>query len=220
MSDATFAMPSPMPNPLAILKPEPIERLYTLEEFLKKEAKSIYKHEFYNGKIIPMSRAKAPHNAISGNVITALNNAIDKANKNYVVLASDQLVYFPKFNFGVYPNALVVCEHLEFYDKNQVMLTNPILLVEVLSKSTRKFDQNGKFDLYKTLPSFREYVLVEQNGVSVETRFRVEPNLWREQTETNQAAMVRLDSLGLEIAVRDIYKRVPGMAGYTIPPAT
>ena len=211
MSDMSFAVPPVMPNPLAVIKPEPVERLYTLGEFLKKEANSIHKHEYHNGKIIAMPRAKAPHNIIAMNIGTALNIAIDKANKNYIVLGSDQMVYLPELNFGLYPDALVVCEELEHFDENQVLLINPILLVEVLSKSTRKYDRGSKFDFYKTLPSFREYMLVEQTGVRVETRFRVEPNLWRETTVADPAAAVKLESLGLEIAVRDIYKRVPGL---------
>lgn len=209
-SHPATAKPAPA-NPLAVLPPTKQPRLYTLAEYLRREARTIHKNEYYNGKIVPMSYAKAPHNIIAANIITALNIAIDKANKDYLVLGSDQKIYFEHLNVGVYADALVVCEHMEFYDDNQLLLTNPILLVEVLSPSTRKFDRQGKFDLYKTLPSFREYVLVEQNTASVETRFREQPNLWRETQITDPAAEVWFESLGLSIAMKDIYKRVPGI---------
>ncbi len=195
-------------NPLAVLKPAKPPRLYTLAEFLRKEEKSLRKHEYHNGKIIVMSYSRLPHNLISGNIITALNIAIEKIGKDYMVATSDQMVYFTDLNIGVYPDALVVCEKPEFYDDGQLLLTNPVLVVEVLSKSTRNYDLKGKFDLYKTLPSFREYVLVEQNKISVETRFRVEPNLWRENRETEIEATLKLESLGISLPIKDIYKKV------------
>ena len=198
-------------NPLAVLTPAKPPRLYTLSEYLRKEEKSLRKHEYHNGKIVAMPYSRLPHNLISGNIITALNNAIEKTGKDYIVASSDQLVYFTDLNVGVYPDALVVCEKPEFYDDGQLLLTNPVLVVEVLSKSTRNYDLKGKFDLYKTLPSFREYVLVEQTKVSVETRFRVEPNLWRENRATDLAVDLRLESLGISLAMKDIYKKVEGL---------
>lgn len=195
-------------NPLAVLKPSKPPRLYTLSEYLRKEEKSLRKHEYYNGKITVMPYSRLPHNLISSNIITALNNAIEKTGKDYIVASSDQLVYFTELNIGVYPDALVVCEKPEFYDDGQLLLTNPVLVVEVLSKSTRNYDLKGKFDLYKTLPSFREYVLVEQDKISVETRYRVEPNLWREHKEMDIATDLRLESLGISLPMKEIYKRV------------
>ena len=209
-SHPTLAKPAPA-NPLAVLPPTKQPRLYTLAEYLRREARSIHKHEYHNGEIIPMASAKLSHNIIASNIITALNNAIDKAGKEYLVLGSDQKVYFEAQNVCVYADVLVVCEKIETYDDGQMLLTNPILVVEVLSRSTRKFDQNGKFDLYKTLPSFREYVLVEQTKVGIETRFRVQPNLWREPQADDPAAEIWLESLGLSISAKDVYKRVPGI---------
>lgn len=184
------------------------KRVYSLEYYLQKEANARRKHEFYNGQIVPMPYAKAPHNLIAANIITALNIAIDQAGKDYVVLSGDQKVYFPELNTGVYADVLVVCEKMEFYDKQQLLLINPILAVEILSRSTRYYDRHGKFDLYKTLPDFQEYMLVEQDSVHIETRYQTEPNLWRYQTETRPDGIVQLDALGLQIAVKDIYKRV------------
>lgn len=200
-------------NPLAVLKPVKPPRLYTLADYLQKEAKSLRKHEYHNGKIVAMPYSRLPHNQISANILVALTIALEKPDKDYIVVGSDQLVYIPELNVGLYPDALVVCEKPEFYDDGQLLLTNPVLVVEVLSKSTRIYDLKGKFDLYKTLPSFREYVLVEQNKISVETRFQVEPNLWRENKETDLNAIVQLESLGISLALKDVYKKVEGLIG-------
>jgi Uma2 family endonuclease len=88
------------------------------------------------------------------------------------------------------------------------LLLNPTLIVEVLSKSTQKYDRSGKFDEYKTLPSFLEYVLVRQDICYVETRYREEPGLWRETVVTDPDGQVHLRSLGCSIPVKGIYKNV------------
>lgn len=114
----------------------------------------------------------------------------------------------PELNYSLYPDALVVCEAPAYFDDNEVLVINPVLIVEILSKSTRKYDQLGKFEEYKTLPSFREYVLVEQEKISVETRFCVKPHLWRDRTFNDPTQAVFLESLGVELQLNDIYKNV------------
>lgn len=81
-------------------------------------------------------------------------------------------------------------------------------MVEVLSKSTQKHDRTSKFDLYKSLPSFREYVLIRQDKYEVEIWFREEPNLWRETIVTGLAASFLLASVGCRIALADVYEHI------------
>ena len=70
-----------------------VEKIYTFHEYLKREEKSIEKHEFYNGQIIKMPGAKVRHNLVAGNIMTALNNLIDTLFDTYLVLKSDQKIY-------------------------------------------------------------------------------------------------------------------------------
>ena len=93
------------------------------------------------------------------------------------------------------------------HDRRDV-ITNPLLIVEVLSPSTQAYDRRGKFELYKLLPSFQEYVLVDTDTHSVETRFQEEPNLWRIKTETDLNNSVKLRSIGVEISMLDIYEDI------------
>lgn len=194
-------------NPLAVLKPRKKSKTYTLEEYLRREARSVHKHEYYNGKIIRMPYAKGPHNIIAANVITALNNAIESLDKDFTVFTSDQKIYFPELNYGVYADTLAVAEKPLYRDEEQLLLINPVLVVEVLSKSTESYDRHGKFDEYKTLPSFSEYVLVRQDKVYVETRFRREPGLWQETIVTEPSGHIRLQSIGCSISLGQIYKK-------------
>jgi Uma2 family endonuclease len=125
-----------------------------------------------------------------------------------IVLAAKQLIYFPKLNFSVYPDVLVVCEAPQYFDDNQVLLINPILVVEVLSRSTGKYDRTTKFDEYKTLDSFKEYVLIDQKKCRIETRFQEEPGLWREKVYTNLSDSILLKSVDCAVEASMIYRKI------------
>ena len=195
-------------NPLAVLKPVRESRYYTLSEYLRREERSRELHEYYNGIITKLPMALGPHNIISANMATVLNMTFMAENKNYIVFNSQQLVYLPELNFGFYPDVLVVCETPQYYDKNEVLLINPVLIVEVLSRSTGKYDRTTKFDEYKTLDSFQEYVLINQKKCLVETRFKEEPDLWREKRYTEMSDSVLLKSLDCSINMQMIYRNV------------
>ena len=86
------------------------------------------------------------------------------------------------------------------------MLINPILVVEVLSKSTQKYDRTGKFDKYKTLESIREYVLIRQDEYYAEVWYRKEPGLWQETIIKNVSDNLTLQSVGITISMQNIYE--------------
>ena len=183
-------------------------KTYTLTEYLRKEAKSVDKHEFINGHIIKMPYAKGPHNIISANMITQLNIALEQQGKNYIIFPSDQKIYFPSLGDGVYADALAVCEKPIYWDDEKLLLINPLIVVEVLSKSTQKYDRTGKFDKYKTLESFREYVLIRQDTFYAEVWFREKPGTWKETIVTDLSKQLPLQSVGIEIPMQRIYKNV------------
>jgi Uma2 family endonuclease len=196
-------------NPLTVLPPvKPPRRLYTLAEYLRKEERSEELHEYENGIIIKLPMARGPHNEITMNMATALNNAFKANGKKYRVFGGQQLVYMPKLNFSRYPDILVICEKPEYFDDNEVLMMNPILIVEVLSKSTRSYDRKGKFDEYKTLASFKEYVIIDQNKPFIETRFQEKPNHWVFGECTDLEGSVDLKSVGCTITLKDIYNNI------------
>lgn len=82
------------------------------------------------------------------------------------------------------------------------------MIVEVLSKSTRNYDKGKKFKLYETLPSFIEYVLIEQKKPSVESWFRESPNNWNTIQETDLKKSILLRSLGVSVPLADIYENI------------
>ena len=194
--------------PLAVLKPEREPRYYTLSEYIRREEHSEGLHEYYNGIIIKLPMAKGPHNTIIMNLGTVLNNAIEANDKNYRVMGGQQAVYLSRLNLSLYPDVLVVTETPVYFDKNEVLLINPILIIEVLSRSTKSYDRIEKFTKYKTLESLREYVLVDQKMCYVESRFREEPNLWRDTIVQDMSSSIYLKSIDCTIDIEKIYKHI------------
>jgi Uma2 family endonuclease len=187
------------------LKPSPT---YTFLEYLKKEERSIHKHEFYTGQIIRMPGSKHTHNAIAANLIGAFKYLLRPLPKRYIVLLSEQKVYIEQENLCLYPDALVICEKPELWRGREDLIINPLITVEVLSKSTSNYDRTGKFLYYQSLPSFEEYILVEQNRIEVQTWFKIQPDTWHKTVCTDINASIELRSLGVSIPLSEIYEYV------------
>ena len=195
-------------NPLAVLKPEKQPRRYTLSEFLRRAEKSEELLEYYDGIITKLPMAREPHNEIIINVGSAFKNAIKTNVKKYRVLGGQQKVYMPALNHGVFPDVIVIDDAPKYWDDNKVLLINPIVIVEVLSRSTKKNDRTSKFTDYKTLESFKEYVLIEQNKCLVETFYQAQPGVWHVTVCKNINESIYLKSIDCTISLSDIYENI------------
>ena len=163
------------------------ERLFTIEEYYKREDKSLHKHEYHNGKIILMPGSKLKHNRISSRIIAYLEIFIETNQLDFILSTSDTKVHVADYNKIFYPDALVICEKPEYFEGRENTITNPTLIVEVLSMSTSNFDKTTKFEMYRSLPSFKEYVLVYQD--------REQVTVW---TKQNDGSWLPKDYVGLE----------------------
>ncbi|RYF46090.1 MAG: Uma2 family endonuclease [Cytophagaceae bacterium] len=184
------------------------EKTYTLNDYLLRESRSRNKHEFYNGKIIRMAGAKARYNQIAANLIGSLKYALRPLARRFIVYNSDQKIYIESENVGVYPDALVICDEPQFWQGREDLIVNPLLVVEVLSRSTASFDRSGKFLLYEQIPSFQEYVLVEQNYARVESWFRTSEHSWDKTVQTDLNSTIQLRSAGVSLPLAEIYEHV------------
>ena len=165
------------------------EKLYTLAEYFELSERSEEKLEYHNGKIITMSGGTTNHSGIALRIGAALLYLLE--NKPFEVYNSDiriQIIDYGKF---VYPDAVVVNNQPEYYENRRDTIVNPLLVVEVLSPSTEKKDRTSKFMAYRTIPSLREYVLVDQDQPRVTTFFRNDAQHWEDA-----------DAIGLEENVR------------------
>lgn len=186
-----------------------------LEKYLDSEIRSAVKHEFYNGKVRKMPGSTYNHNKIAANFIIELGSKIIQNNLSFDIISSDQKIYIPKLNQVLYPDALVVFEGPIYFNNRNDLLLNPILIVEVLSPSTKAYDRSDKFLSYKNIPSFKEYVIVDQDKIEIETWHNEAPHLWRETKFTQEHKTLSLKSIGVDIAIDKIYRNITFEANTT-----
>jgi hypothetical protein len=183
-------------------------KLFTIEEYLELEERSLTKHEYDKGKIIEMAGGTIAHNQLSGKIITQLNIAADTSDETFLVYTSDMKIWIESRDRFVYPDAVTVAQRPELYNNRRDIITNPLLIVEVTSISSETFDFHGKFHLYRTIPSFMEYLLVSQEMHHDIRQYREAPDLWRTTDYLGLDEMIPLQSMGVEISMQGIYRGV------------
>jgi Uma2 family endonuclease len=124
------------------------------------------------------------------------------------VFVSDQRLWIPKKRLYTYPDVLVIAGDLELQTGRKDTIMNPVLIVEVLSKSTADYDRGDKFAAYRTIPSFQEYILVNQYSQQIEHYVKGKGRKWDFQAYDETDAVVQLGTINLELAIGDIYDKV------------
>jgi Uma2 family endonuclease len=178
----------------------------TESEYLALERESLDKHEYWDGEVFAMAGASFVHNQIVGNLTRVLGNLV--LDTPCIVLPSDMKVRVPLRKGGyVYPDVSIVCGKPEHIDERTDVITNPLVVVEVLSGSTELFDRGEKFAGYRSLPSLVDYLLVAQDQVRIEHYARGPDGTW---VLRELGPGTRLQCMGLpgEITIDDIYRKV------------
>ena len=178
---------------------------YTIDEYLLLEEKAPYKSEFEKGRIKAMSGGTLDHNTIAQNIGTAISNELRKKGKKCRVNNSDLKIRIEAYDKAVYPDVSVICNKAEYFKNRKDIVTNPLLVVEVLSKSTKDYDRGTKFTQYRSIAAFKEYVLIDQEMARVEVWSKLEDNIWRVLDIKGLEASIHLVSLDCEIQMSDIY---------------
>ena len=169
------------------------------QQYLEDEKVREIKHEYINGEIYARNDFSRNHVQLTGNVARQFGNFLADDFRFEVFLSKMKLRV--KGNF-FYPDVLVVDGNDKTHD---YYVEKPLIIVEVLSKSTRRFDQTGKFEFYKTIPSLEEYVLIEQDFAEIEVCRRA--NNWYPQRYF-LGDEITFESIDLTVSVEAIYKRV------------
>lgn len=200
-----------------IAKPKTIQntywdytKVYSLEEYFELEEKAPFKSEFRNGKIVTMSGGTLEHGDISGNIYLIMRLVIKTLSEKYRVFSSDQKIYIPAHNHGVYTDTFVVKDVPVLHDKSSFSVTNPMIVFEVLSNSTANYDRSGKFRKYQTLSSFQEYVLIDQKMPIVDVLVKTSGG-WVMNTYIGLDAVVPLKTMNCEIKMSDIYENIDNL---------
>jgi Uma2 family endonuclease len=181
-------------------------KTYTAEEYLEAEINSVDRHEFINGEIILMAGGSPDHNEITTNLVFALKLALK--GKPYRTFSSDQRLLIPQLNNYTYPDVMVVAKPIELQSGRTDTITNPLLIAEVLSKGTKAYDRDEKFASYRSIPSFQEYLLIDQYRVRVEQYSKTESNKWIFSEYSSMGDRLMLTSVQVEIAIADLYENI------------
>lgn len=176
----------------------------TYAEYLALEAASPVKMQFVDGVAYAMAGGTIDHAEIAARVIVALSGLVQLGRARCRVYTADAKVHVSASGNSYYPDVSVVCGRPEVADVDGNALTNPTMLVEVLSDSTESYDRGKKFRDYRRLPSLKHYLLANQDEARLEHYRRNDDGTWT-LTIAEAGARVALPDLGGDLVVDEIY---------------
>ena len=183
-----------------------VSKRYSIEEYLAIEVESEFRNEYRDGEIVPMAGGLPNHNQIAGNVYATFNFAF--RGKPLQAFITDQRLLIPEKRTYTYPDVMVIQGQLELQAGRKDTVMNPLLIVEVLSRSTADYDRHEKFRDYRSIPSFQEYVLIDQYSQHIEHFVKVSAKKWDFQEYDETDLVVKLVTIDLEVAIVDVYDKV------------
>ncbi len=176
------------------------------EEYLRIEREAETKSEYDNGVMFAMSGGSLAHSSIAVRLIAAMTGQLD--GKGCRVVGSDLRIQVARPGPYFYPDLSVVCGEPQLADDQKDMLLNPVVIFEVLSKSTEAYDRGQKFAHYRRLESLRDYVLVSQGEPLMEVFSKGEAGTWTLTEFVGIEAVCRISSVGCEVALAEAYRDV------------
>lgn len=179
---------------------------YSSADYLALEVESLTRSEYRDGEIIEMTGGTPAHNEITGDLFVLLKAALK--GQPYSVFVTDQRLWIPGANTHCYPDIMVVPRPLVLLDGRKDTVTNPLFVAEVLSDSTKAYDQGDKFVAYRSIETFREYLLVDQHRIYAEQYVKQSANQWLMIEHDGSDARITLSLLDIEIALADLYAGV------------
>lgn len=181
----------------------------TEEQYLEIERAAEFKSEFHDGQMFAMAGGSPNHsllaNQIGGMLFARLRQPCRAFN-------SDLRIKVPQTGLYTYPDCSVVCGDLEFVGDRKDVIVNPILLAEVLSPGTEAYDRGKKFESYRTIPSFREYLLIHQDRRHVEHYSKQDDGSWVLREHSGESAIIAIARWSIEIPLAELYANVTDLA--------
>ena len=183
-----------------------LQKTYTPAEYLELEEKAEFRSEYRDGEIVPMAGGTTNHNRISLNV--ASNLTFSLKGQSYEVYMSDVRLWIPPNRQYTYPDVMLIQGEPIYWENTTSTVTNPRLIVEVLSKSTGNYDRSEKFDYYRSIPTLQEYILIDQSCYHVLQYVKTSPTQWLLTDHHQAEGIIQFGSIDLVLSLEDIYDRV------------
>jgi len=181
-------------------------RFVTPKDYLDWERGQETRHEWFDGEIYAMTGASREHNLLCGNTLSALHGQLRGGTCE--VYNNDMRVKVSETGMYTYPDIAVACGRPEFEDAEVDTLLNPVLIIEVLSDSTERYDRGAKFAHYRSLPSLQDYLLVAQDHCRVEHYRRQDASHWLLSEHQALGDIIELESVQCRLLLADLYERV------------
>lgn len=177
-----------------------------VREYFEREESAFEKSEFFEGELFAKTGASVNHNHIALNVGAELRDRLKE--RPCLVFPGDIKVQMEHGRHYVYPDASVVCEEIEYGMGRKDVIANPVVVVEVLSPSTRVYDSRDKFAAYRELPPLREYILIHRDRVMVEQFINQSPDLWQLRIYRRVLDDLRIEAVETVLPLTEIYRNV------------
>jgi Uma2 family endonuclease len=176
----------------------------TAAEYLDWERQQVERHEFYDGEVFSQSGGTRRHSHIGANSIRSIGNLLE--GHDCVVHGSGMRIHIEATGTYVYPDVSVVCPPIE--GEGDDVISNPVLVVEVLSPSTEDFDRGTKFGYYRQIPTLKDYLVISQDRARVEHHFRNDGELWSLRDVEGLDETLKLASIQMDLTLAEIYAKV------------
>lgn len=189
---------------------------FTIEEYLEMERASNEKHEYCQGEIFLMSGAGPEHTLVFRNLFTELSYRSKR--KPCRPCHNDMRVHIPENTLFTYPDISIFCKDIRYLDKEKDSAIGPAGLIEILSPSTRKYDRGKKFDLYRQIPSLKEYILVDSLAIHIQIFGRSAYGHWESQEYKSLTDNIEVTTIGINLTLFDIYEGTTAFERSSPPP--
>jgi Uma2 family endonuclease len=180
---------------------------FSIEDYLESERKSFEKHEFYQGEIFAMAGASIQHNQIVGNTLVSVGSHLSNSSKCQV-FPSDLKIHCQSNSLFTYPDLSIICGKIETLENHKDIVTNPIVLIEVLSESTRDYDRGEKFRLYREINSLKEYILISSLEMLVEKYEKQPDGTWILHEYKNENDDLFITNISLQLKLKSLFRNV------------
>ncbi|MBE9009687.1 Uma2 family endonuclease [Pseudanabaenaceae cyanobacterium LEGE 13415] len=178
----------------------------TIEEYLEFELNSDERHGYINGNIVLITGGTPDHNELSIALATFLRSGL--RGQPYRVFATDQRLWIPEPSLYVYPDVMVLERPIQLQPGRTDTVINPCFIAEVLSKSTQNHDRSEKFLAYRSIESFREYLLIDQYKIQIEHYVKTAANQWLLTLYNDPNAVLTLNAFDVQISIAELYENV------------
>lgn len=182
------------------------KKKFTIEEYLEFEEASEQRHEYYQGEIFPLAPVTIHHNRINVNLIADIGRKL--RGRGCRPFPNGQIVHAPSNTLFAYPDLSIICGEAETLNNDNWIILNPSVIIEILSPSTKTYDRNKKFELYKGIATLKEYILVDSKKIHIESYYKIEQGKWELTEYESLSDKLQIKTVKVSVKLFDVYEDV------------